>query len=166
MSWRGESSQQGEYYYQQGPGKRRLLIAGTLLFVAVLALVAIVVVVRHGVRRPTTHIGDILNSPDEFKDKDVTIDGVAVEVFTPPLVHVAFVYVDDGTGRIWCRLSGDGKEIKVGARICVEGKVTEIVDIPLLPKKSLRIIAIGGKRCQEKDHVPRPHLPLHWPRFR
>lgn len=157
MSWRNDDFQDG--YYRRDSRNRLIIIV--LLAIAVLAIV-VVLIAGFESRKSSTHISDILNAPEKFREKNVRINGVAVGVLSPPLLPVTFVYLDDGTGRILCRLNSNGGGIEAGSHICVEGKVTEVVDIPLLGKKSIQVMAIGGKRCQAEDHTPKLHLPWHW----
>ena len=68
------------------------------VLIAVVALLAVA-----GCRDNRTSIGRILENPDRYLDREVTVAGEVTKVYSAPLIiaEPGIYQIDDGTGLIW-----------------------------------------------------------------
>ncbi len=68
-------------------------------------------------------VSDIKQRPREYHDKHITISGTVDDVITLPILGVGVYQIDDGSGQIWVKPSGDvpykGDRVRVGGTIKV-----------------------------------------------
>jgi hypothetical protein len=85
---------------------------GVLLFILVFAVVGC---------GWHTHISEINQTPQEYKDKEVSIKGRVVETLSIPFVQKGLYQMDDGSGKIWI-VSGERVPFR-GEKVTVKGEV-------------------------------------------
>lgn len=108
-------------------------------------------------RAEVTPIREILENPDQFNGKVVTIRGTAVWIVPIPLTRGAIIEVQDKTGAILCRFDIKPDGLQKGDTICVRGRVYKVLDIPL-PKRNWRFTGIGEARlCPQDIFMPKLH---------
>lgn len=103
--------------------------------------------------REVTPIQEIVENPDRYNGKIVTIRGTVV--FVAPTL--SFAKIRDETGAIWCHFDVKPDGLQKGDTICIRGRVYKVLDIPL-PKRNWRFTGIGEARlCPQDIFMPKLH---------
>jgi len=68
-----------------------------------------------------THISEINDRPQEYKDKQVSIKGKVIETLSIPFVQKGLYQMDDGSGKIW--IVSQKRVPFRGEKVIVKGKV-------------------------------------------
>ena len=112
----------------------RLYIALAVVVVAVVAFVVWQMLASGtGLCLGSTSIGQILQNPDTYNNREVKLGCTVQRTFTVPLLGVVFIQCGDKTGEIWVRLakkSADPDLPKDGQAVCIGCKVYKIFDVP------------------------------------
>ena len=87
------------------------------------ALILLVVIILVTVCASVVHINDIKQRPRDYHDKHITISGTVDDVITLPILGVGVYQIDDGSGQIWVKPSGDvpykGDRVRVSGTVKV-----------------------------------------------
>ena len=68
-----------------------------------------------------THISEINERPQQYKDKQVSVKGKVVETLSIPFVQKGLYQMDDGSGKIW--VMSQERIPSRGEKVVVKGEV-------------------------------------------
>lgn len=68
-----------------------------------------------------THISEINDTPQQYKDKQVSIKGKVVETLSIPFIQKGLYQMDDGSGKIW--IVSQKRVPFRGEKVTVKGEV-------------------------------------------
>lgn len=109
------------------------------------ALIILFVLIFMTMCASIVHISEIKERPREYHDKHITLTGTVDDVITLPILGVGVYQIDDGSGQIWVKPSGDIPY--KGDRVRVSGTVKVGLEIS---GKTFGLILIEDSP-QEKD---------------
>lgn len=127
-------------YWRSPPWYARRWVRNGAIVIVVLVVLTFAAVILPGEK--STPIQEILEHPDHFHGRMVTIRGTVTSIRRVPLLNVTFIKVQDSTGEIWCRFDTRPQGIQEHDATCVRGRVYKVLDIPFLGR-DLRFVGIA-----------------------